>query len=260
VTAARIPDTSPPTAPSSLAANANGIAAINLAWRPSSDNVGVTNYRLERCAGRLCTNFALIATPTASTFADSGLSAGTTYSYRVKATDAAGNLSPYSNTATATTSTTISTASGKLSGSWGVPASVVNLTTLGTADWVQWPASVRKSTGAGKISAYTSFGASTTQYSDARTMKWTDGTPTGAGSTTAAVAIAGAAAGFQLSAPADTTTRTLTVYVGVQAGTGSLIAHLSDGSAADYVKTYSSRKQRSDGVCTLTYRARSAGQ
>ena len=44
-----------------------------------------------------------IATPTTTSYSDSGLLAGTSYSYRVRATDAATNLSGYSNTASATT-------------------------------------------------------------------------------------------------------------------------------------------------------------
>ena len=63
----------------------------------------MTGYQVERCQGAACTNFAQIATPTATTFNDTGLAASTTYRYRVRATDAAGNLSGYSNVATATT-------------------------------------------------------------------------------------------------------------------------------------------------------------
>ena len=73
----------------------------------SSDNVGVTGYRLERCQGASCTSFAQIATRSGTSFKDTTVSASTSYSYRVRATDAAGNLSPYSNTATATTPTPI---------------------------------------------------------------------------------------------------------------------------------------------------------
>ena len=55
--------------------------------------MGVTGYRVERCQGAGCSSFAQVGTPTGTTFADSGLTAGTSYSYRVRATDAAGNLS-----------------------------------------------------------------------------------------------------------------------------------------------------------------------
>jgi hypothetical protein len=59
---------------------------------------------VERCSGAGCTSFAQIATPATTTFNNTGLTASTSYSYRVRATDAAGNLSGYSNTASATTS------------------------------------------------------------------------------------------------------------------------------------------------------------
>ena len=56
----------------------------------------MTGYRVERCPGAGCTNFAQIGTPTGTTFSNTGLRAGTTYRYRVRAVDAAGNLSGYS--------------------------------------------------------------------------------------------------------------------------------------------------------------------
>ena len=96
-------DTTPPTAPSSLAATAISTSQINLAWTASTDNVGVTGYLLERCLGSGCTSFSQIATPTGTTYSDTGLTASTSYSYRVRATDTAGNLSNYSNTATVAT-------------------------------------------------------------------------------------------------------------------------------------------------------------
>jgi len=97
-------DTSPPTAPGALTATVASSSQINLTWSASSDNVGVTSYLLERCQGASCTTFAQIATPTTTSYSDSGLSASTSYTYRVRATDAAGNLSGYSAVATATTS------------------------------------------------------------------------------------------------------------------------------------------------------------
>jgi chitodextrinase len=99
-----VPDTTPPTAPSNLTAAAASSSQINLSWTASTDNVGVANYRVERCQGAGCTNFAqLPTTPTGTTYNDTGLSPSTTYLYRVRAADAAGNLSAYSNAASATT-------------------------------------------------------------------------------------------------------------------------------------------------------------
>ena len=99
------PDTTPPSQPGTLTATAVSGGEIDLSWGASSDNVGVTGYQLERCQGAGCSNFTQIATPTATSYKDTTVSATTSYSYRVRATDAAGNLSPYSNTATTTTPT-----------------------------------------------------------------------------------------------------------------------------------------------------------
>src|SRR5262249_58680316 len=95
---ATTPDTTPPSAPSSLGATAISGTQINLAWTASTDNVGVTGYRVERCQGTGCSNFAQITTVTGTRFSNTGLTTATSYSYRVRANDAAGNLSAYSNT------------------------------------------------------------------------------------------------------------------------------------------------------------------
>jgi hypothetical protein len=50
-----------------------------------------------------CTSFVEVATPSATSFSNAGLNANTIYTYRVRATDAAGNLSGYSNVAAVTT-------------------------------------------------------------------------------------------------------------------------------------------------------------
>jgi fibronectin type 3 domain-containing protein len=97
------PDTTPPTAPANLTATAGSASQIALAWTAATDNVGVTQYRVERCQGAGCSTFAQVGTSAAASFGDNGLVSGTSYSYRVRATDAAGNLGPYSGTASATT-------------------------------------------------------------------------------------------------------------------------------------------------------------
>jgi chitodextrinase len=99
-------DTTPPTAPSGLVAAAISISQVNLTWTASSDAVGVTGYLIERCQGAGCTNFAQIATSATISFNNTGLAASTSYSYRVRASDAATNLSAYSNVVGAVTPTT----------------------------------------------------------------------------------------------------------------------------------------------------------
>src|SRR5213078_1424746 len=90
------PDTTPPAVPTGLTASAVSSSQINLSWTASSDNVGVSGYRVYR-------NGTQIATTGATSFANTGLSPSTTYSYTVAAYDAAGNLSAQSSSASATT-------------------------------------------------------------------------------------------------------------------------------------------------------------
>jgi uncharacterized repeat protein (TIGR01451 family) len=101
------PDSEPPSAPGVLSATAVSGTQVNLTWGPATDNVGVTGYRVERCQGAGCSTFVKLATPAGTSFSDTGLSPNTSYSYFVRATDAAGNLGPESNTATAVTLGTV---------------------------------------------------------------------------------------------------------------------------------------------------------
>src|SRR5436309_317100 len=100
-------DTIAPTVPTSLTATASGGTQINLSWTASTDNVGVTGYQIERCQGISCSSFTQVGTSTSASYSDTGLTPATSYSYRVRATDAAGNLSTYSNTSSAVTADTI---------------------------------------------------------------------------------------------------------------------------------------------------------
>jgi len=112
-------DTTPPGAPGTPTATPIGSTAIGLSWGAATDNVGVTGYKVERCQGASCATFVQIATPVGTAYNDSGLPAGTTYRYRVRATDAAGNLGAYSGIAQSTTGaggdTTPPSAPGSLS-------------------------------------------------------------------------------------------------------------------------------------------------
>jgi len=93
----------PPAAPGPLTATVVSCNCIRLNWGDNSLNE--TGFKIERCQGTGCSNFTQIAQVGANvtTYNNTGLSAGVSYSYRVRAYNAAGN-SAYSNTATATPS------------------------------------------------------------------------------------------------------------------------------------------------------------
>ena len=97
-------DTQAPTAPSGLSASTASSSQINLVWTGATDNVGIANYLVERCKDVGCSNFAQVGTTATTTYSDAGLQAAATYSYRIRAKDAANNVGPYSNSASATTS------------------------------------------------------------------------------------------------------------------------------------------------------------
>jgi len=89
-------DTTSPSTPASLTASGTTSSSTNLAWTASTDNVGVTGYNVYR-------GTTLIGTATGTTYAATGLTASTAYSFSVKAKDAAGNLSASSNVVNVTT-------------------------------------------------------------------------------------------------------------------------------------------------------------
>jgi acid phosphatase type 7 len=89
-------DTSPPAAPTNLAATPISPSEVDLNWTPSTDNVGVAGYRVYR-------NGAQLGNSATAAFADKGVQPATSYSYYAVAYDAAGNVSTASNTAAATT-------------------------------------------------------------------------------------------------------------------------------------------------------------
>ena len=96
-------DTQPPTAPANLTATVVSSSQINLSWTAATDTVGVTGYLLQRSLGAGSTNFTQLAAPSGTNYSDTSLTSATIYNYRVRATDAAGNLSAYSSAASATT-------------------------------------------------------------------------------------------------------------------------------------------------------------
>ncbi|MGP3782877.1 fibronectin type III domain-containing protein [Paenibacillus sp. 1A_MP2] len=92
------PDTTPPSVPAGLTSSFVTDTSVNLTWNASTDNVGVTGYEVYR-------NGTLAANTSTTTAVVTGLTAGTTYVFTVKAKDAAGNLSAASTSLSVTTST-----------------------------------------------------------------------------------------------------------------------------------------------------------
>jgi cellulose 1,4-beta-cellobiosidase len=104
------PDTQAPTVPAGLTATVASSSAINLAWTGSTDNVGVTGYRVFQNGG-------LFGTVTSTGAAVTGLAASTTYSFTVSACDAAGNCSAQSTAVSATTFA-VAQPTGDYTGAW----------------------------------------------------------------------------------------------------------------------------------------------
>ena len=130
ISAGAAPDTVAPTAPT-LSASGTTETTTNLSWSGATDNVAVTGYDVFR-------NGALIgSTTTATTFAVTGLTASTVYSFTVKSKDAAGNVSPDSNAVSVTTLTpapdTTAPSAPTLSAS-GTTQTTTNLSWTGATD------------------------------------------------------------------------------------------------------------------------------
>ena len=97
-------DAVPPSAPTGLTATAGpvGTRRIDLAWSAATDNFGVVAYKVYRNNALRTTLYGTGTGNPPRTYRNSGLTRGVTYSYKVYAVDAAGNVSPASNTASAT--------------------------------------------------------------------------------------------------------------------------------------------------------------
>lgn len=79
-------DNQPPTTPTNLTANAFSPTQINLSWKPSTDNVSVSNYFVYR-------DSSFIGSSVTTNYSDGSVLGETLYTYQVSARDTAGNES-----------------------------------------------------------------------------------------------------------------------------------------------------------------------
>lgn len=96
VAGATIPDTTPPTVPSGLAASVVSWSTVKLTWHGSWDDISVAGYHVYR-------NGAQIGTTIGTAYTDGTTSPTKTYSYTVSAYDPAGNVSAQSKAVSVTT-------------------------------------------------------------------------------------------------------------------------------------------------------------
>ncbi|MGW0084413.1 glycosyl hydrolase family 18 protein [Streptomyces sp. NPDC003393] len=131
-----VPGDNPPSAPGTPTASSVTDTSVKLSWGAATDDKGVKNYDVLR-DGRT------VATVTTTSYTDSGLTAGTDYSYTVQARDTAGQTGPVSGSVAVHTTgggTTPPPTGGKVKlgyftewGIYGRNYNVKNLVTSGSA-------------------------------------------------------------------------------------------------------------------------------
>lgn len=124
------PDTQAPSVPTGVRSTAKTASTVSLAWNASTDNFGVTSYEVFRGTTR-------ITTTSSTSFVDTGRAANTSYSYQVRALDAAGNASAKSAAISVTTSAT-STPDGQAP---SAPGNLVSTAATASSVSLAWSAS-----------------------------------------------------------------------------------------------------------------------
>ncbi|HEU0009956.1 MAG TPA: Ig-like domain-containing protein [Verrucomicrobiae bacterium] len=128
---------------------------------------------------------------------------------------------------------------GLLTVTGAAPPTAINLTAEGLNDWAHWGLESEysfnhKAGVSQQISNFTlaAFGPAYAYADNTESYSWTDGTPTvSVSNVPAGVYVAGLGEGFEVRVAADTTVKTLMLYVGAYGARGRLQAWLDDFSA-----------------------------
>lgn len=111
---ATINDIVPPSAPANLATSSVTDKSVNLTWSGSTDNIAVTGYWVYRDGEK-------IGQTQGTTFSDTTVAANSSFSYLVRALDAAGNVSQ------ASAAITVGTPAAQPAGDKTAPSAPANL-------------------------------------------------------------------------------------------------------------------------------------
>ena len=128
VTTSGVVDTTAPSAPTNLSVVSKTSNSVSFAWTASTDNVGVTGYKVYRST-------TLLATVTSTSYTATGLSPATSYNFTVNAIDGAGNTSTSSSILSVTTNAAADTTAPS------VPTGLSASGTTQTATTIAWTAS-----------------------------------------------------------------------------------------------------------------------
>ncbi len=259
-------DTIPPSIPAGLTVSEVSDTSVALSWAASRDSggSGLENYRVYRDP-----DATPVGEPVSTAFNNTALAPLNSYAYRVSAIDAAGNESAPSAAVSATTSNPASNESLNLT----LPTAQltqVNLTDLGTSDWVHWGLSTagsvnRKANVPLQISGLSRIGATLARFAHQPSAwtphTWRDGTPVATRTGFAGgIRVGGLNKGYEISAPADTTDRRLYVFLGGQNTLSSIEASISGSGAPPVLRQIGNISGKYRHMLTISYRADSAGQ
>ena len=78
------------------------MSQVKLSWTASTDSVGVKKYEVQRRDPESA-SFVHVGTTRGTSYTDTGLAAGSNYSYRILVMDAKGRVKKYSGVASGTT-------------------------------------------------------------------------------------------------------------------------------------------------------------
>ncbi len=143
-----------------------------------------------------------------------------------------------------------------------------DLTQAGSLDWMHFgltsASSINRKAGGTAPLAYTVLSGTASRFGDGPALRpthvWSDGTPTASSAGfSGGLYFPGNTASFSITAPADTTERTLKVHLGGWNTSATLNISLSDNSAAAFSSTMTGASIFHNEA-NVTYRAGSAGQ